>query len=564
MGSIRRSYLISAAVITILIIPVIIFAAGERPVGAVVAWKGEVKLSHGSGTQVSSIRQSQAIYVNDVITTSERSMAKLLMKDDSILSIGPNTKLKVSQFYLNSGKKKRVSVFKMLRGSVRTLAARYFGGTGSSFNIQTPTAVVGVKGTDFIIKTDRNSTEIITLHGEVLAKNAAKGVKGVVSIKPGQTSRVNKGEAPSKPTPTDPGRERELVELTSIPVTTTMEDMEGGCYSCHEKVVSLAKTAKVQHSIAVKDCNKCHIKDGEKYESIKVEGDSRSSIYPLKLEAGLDYSVKIKARDKKGVEGVSKKILFNTSKMKRYRQDTASIPVVTNARVTRLDSAMFWTAVVEWETDRPTTSMVEYGLTHVYSNSAVSDKGFVTDHKVLIDQLYKNKTYNIRVVSKDINGNIIMSEPFKLKIKKPFVIEEQEDARVPQFESVEVVTVNNEPAVKWKLNKNASVTIEIEKRFSKSEAKKRDPHSPGLKFMDEAGIDLCLECHKGEVHKATSHPTGLVNWGRVSSLHGLPVGEKRDLLCATCHNPHGSGFNNILRDNDEELCSKCHSGDRRR
>src|SRR3989338_7594723 len=59
----------------------------KLPVGAVVAWTGDVYVYHEDGTEGVKVKGMEGIYPRDTIITSLKSKAKILMKDDSILSL---------------------------------------------------------------------------------------------------------------------------------------------------------------------------------------------------------------------------------------------------------------------------------------------------------------------------------------------------------------------------------------------------------------------------------------------------------------------------------------------
>ncbi len=76
-------------------------------------------------------------------------------------------------------------------------------------------------------------------------------------------------------------------------------------------------------------------------------------------------------------------------------------PVITSGpTVTAYDC---W-AVVEWDTDEPASSTVEYGTTDTYGETATTS-GYAYHHEVLVEGLTPGTTYHYRVVSDDFAGN---------------------------------------------------------------------------------------------------------------------------------------------------------------
>lgn len=82
-----------------------------------------------------------------------------------------------------------------------------------------------------------------------------------------------------------------------------------------------------------------------------------------------------------------------------------------NANVTRgpyLQKVNQNSIIVRWHTDVPTDSRVEYGVSPVQLNSAVSDFSFTTDHEVTVTGLTPNSTYFYNVGS---FGNVYAEAP---------------------------------------------------------------------------------------------------------------------------------------------------------
>lgn len=81
-------------------------------------------------------------------------------------------------------------------------------------------------------------------------------------------------------------------------------------------------------------------------------------------------------------------------------------PVISNVRVSNLQAT---NVTVLWDTDKPATSRVEYGLTTSYGTTTPEQLGLVTSHSVLLMNLQPNTTYHYRVRSVDGGGNVSQS-----------------------------------------------------------------------------------------------------------------------------------------------------------
>ncbi|MCX7829842.1 MAG: lamin tail domain-containing protein, partial [Acidobacteria bacterium] len=79
-----------------------------------------------------------------------------------------------------------------------------------------------------------------------------------------------------------------------------------------------------------------------------------------------------------------------------------SAPIIVSSPT--ISSFTSTTAKIVWQTDEEATSLVEYGTTGSYGNSAFTS-GYFVNHEVVISGLTPQTTYHFRVVSSDRCGN---------------------------------------------------------------------------------------------------------------------------------------------------------------
>ena len=83
----------------------------------------------------------------DFIQTGKNSNARVVLSDDTAMALGPNSRLEMKQFTVQGGK--TTGLFSVPAGLVQTNVAKALG-PGSKFEIQTPTAIAGVRGTAWL------------------------------------------------------------------------------------------------------------------------------------------------------------------------------------------------------------------------------------------------------------------------------------------------------------------------------------------------------------------------------------------------------------------------------
>jgi hypothetical protein len=69
-------------------------------------------------------------------------------------------------------------------------------------------------------------------------------------------------------------------------------------------------------------------------------------------------------------------------------------------------------ANITWNTNEPSDTQVEYGLTTAYGSASPLNAGMVTSHSVALAGLTASRQYHYRVKSKDAAGNLAVSNDF--------------------------------------------------------------------------------------------------------------------------------------------------------
>ena len=93
------------------------------------------------------------------------------------------------------------------------------------FSIRTVNAVIGVKGTDFVVMTNGDVTEVYTLEGVVTMSNT-QNLNNFVEIKKNHTARIEKSSFPSTPTLVSPETVQEIIEEDSIKEWSDLNNQE--------------------------------------------------------------------------------------------------------------------------------------------------------------------------------------------------------------------------------------------------------------------------------------------------------------------------------------------------
>jgi len=129
---------------------------------------------------------------DDMLTTEARGRARITLDDGSILNVGSDSSLRVVKHDATTRETDLVLTYGQMRVRTRKLTE-----PGSRFTVNTPTAVLGVIGTDFWVFTDGVRTWVIVFEGALSI--AGIGGLGPTNVGPGQQSTVGTNQPPSGP-----------------------------------------------------------------------------------------------------------------------------------------------------------------------------------------------------------------------------------------------------------------------------------------------------------------------------------------------------------------------------
>ena len=153
-------------------------APAQNIAGAIVSVKDVATIDPGGTGAKHPAKPGDSLYAHDVVSTSGIGGVKILLKDHSILDLGPATVFKVDQYNPAHGSDREV-VTSMSQGIVRSAVTEKITGNGR-FHLKTPTATMGVRGTEFVVEAPAGragqppqASKITVLQGEVEVEHAS-------------------------------------------------------------------------------------------------------------------------------------------------------------------------------------------------------------------------------------------------------------------------------------------------------------------------------------------------------------------------------------------------------
>ncbi|MBW1998114.1 MAG: FecR domain-containing protein [Deltaproteobacteria bacterium] len=135
------------------------FREGVGPViGNVQVTEGKAFVVHKNQKVAYMLKKGHPLFPGDLVVTGEGSRASLRLNDKSVLTLAASTKLTIDKSIYNPQKDDRSSLLKLLFGRARFIVTKISG--KSSYRVMTPTAVCGVRGSDFALAVIPDGTRI--------------------------------------------------------------------------------------------------------------------------------------------------------------------------------------------------------------------------------------------------------------------------------------------------------------------------------------------------------------------------------------------------------------------
>jgi hypothetical protein len=199
-----------------LLVCVVACAQAQQEAGNLAALQGTLQIERGGVWQTGSI--GVPILVGDRVKTGATDRARLVFRDESLLDIGPSTEIGVETFVFDPGRHRVKSVFRLVQGAIRAQVGEYYTEPGANYEIETPSALVSVHGTEFIVRfhPDAEVTEVIGVNGEVNVAGRLAVIGGGVSVGPQLATQVRKGGFPTAPERMSDNRFRQDIEGLQI------------------------------------------------------------------------------------------------------------------------------------------------------------------------------------------------------------------------------------------------------------------------------------------------------------------------------------------------------------
>jgi hypothetical protein len=101
-----------------------------------------------------SVKTGDKLFVRDAIVTGQNGAIGVILRDDSLISIGSNSRLIINEFLLKPEKKELSFVASVIKGTMVCLTGLIAKLDRDAVQVKTPTATIGVRGTHFAVRVE--------------------------------------------------------------------------------------------------------------------------------------------------------------------------------------------------------------------------------------------------------------------------------------------------------------------------------------------------------------------------------------------------------------------------
>ncbi len=188
-------------------------AGAVEPVGTFSQVQGGVDILRNGALPATAAKVGDAVQVKDMIRTKSGATAEVTFRDGNILKIAQRSRVDIATYLDGAGAGERS--LSLPRGKVQAVVGKGVkpGSPPQKFEIRTPNAVAGVRGTDYFVFHERNLTGVLVKSGEVYTYNPQASSQ-VVTVPAGTATTVAAKSIPATPRPTTTaemqGHEREM------------------------------------------------------------------------------------------------------------------------------------------------------------------------------------------------------------------------------------------------------------------------------------------------------------------------------------------------------------------
>ncbi|MCX7793529.1 MAG: FecR domain-containing protein [Thermodesulfovibrionales bacterium] len=188
------------------------FHTAFASIGEIEKTDGSVFYREKAGIPYKKAKRGLSLEKGYWIKTEQKSWALIKLSDGSTFTLSENTEFEINEYIIGDGRKD--GLFSITQGKLRATITRFTGQT-VNYRVKSPTAVAGIKGTEFMMLTQGQANVFFGNEDVVSISGYEKGEK---ALKPDTMVQNTRGYVPADPVKVEPGTalERAKTGLSEI------------------------------------------------------------------------------------------------------------------------------------------------------------------------------------------------------------------------------------------------------------------------------------------------------------------------------------------------------------
>lgn len=144
-----KSRLIALALPMVLALGVAVAAAEDA--GQIKISKGSAQIERAGKTLPATV--GQVVQQGDVVVTGTDGSVGITFRDNSLVSIGPDSALAIDRFVFDSTTHQGNFDASLKQGTLAVVSGKLAKQSPEAMKVKTPAAILGVRGTEFLVRT---------------------------------------------------------------------------------------------------------------------------------------------------------------------------------------------------------------------------------------------------------------------------------------------------------------------------------------------------------------------------------------------------------------------------
>jgi hypothetical protein len=125
-------------------------ALAQEPIGQLKTSSGAVSVTHGGAAKPAAA--GDHVFQSDVVSTGADGAVGITFNDNSMMSLGPNSELSLDQFQFNVTTHEGAFESFLHKGTMAVTSGQITQQKPEAMKVRTPTTLLGVRGTEFVVR----------------------------------------------------------------------------------------------------------------------------------------------------------------------------------------------------------------------------------------------------------------------------------------------------------------------------------------------------------------------------------------------------------------------------